>query len=97
MSQEPDDLEMPIIEMDPDALQLSIRAYDDAYFERHPGDDYYVRDAWDQEFAIGGAEDYKGLVLVYAIDAGARLRKPVTSVDEGMEFVVWYESVNQQD
>ena len=78
-------------EIEPDDLQLAIQYLDDEYFEEHPNDDYYVRQAFPEELAMGGYSEYDGLILVYKIAEGARIRKPVMSIDEGVSLVVEYE------
>lgn len=73
---------------EPDEADLSIQTRDDKYFEAHPGDDYYVRPAVAGELARAGYENYTGLILVYVIEEGVRLRRPVTSVEEAIQFMV---------
>lgn len=81
-----------IVEVEVDDLQEAIQALDSDWFATHPGVDYNVRLAYPDEFEMAGHPEYKGLVLVYVVGKGARLRKTVATLDEAIDFMVRYES-----
>lgn len=94
MSEE-DDIESINISEDP--LQAAIQALDDEYFEAHPGDDYYIRPAAKEELARAGYPDYEGLMLIYRISGGLRVRRPVADRDSAVRFMVEFERYLEQE
>lgn len=74
-----------------DDVSLEVQAKDEEYFQQHPQDDYYIRLAYPNELAMAGYEDYAGLILVYVIEEGVRLRRPVASTTDAVKFMVEFE------
>lgn len=58
---------------------------DTEFFEAHPYELYYFRNALPDELGKAGHPDYDGLMLVYKIDENTRIRKPVLDEEQGTQ------------